>query len=277
MSEFEKLKIVTKYELLKQFRRRRLYAVVAVVIAVVVSILAGLPLLGKGYHEFGPGVDDVTAMAGMLSISATIAAIGVVFFAGDAIAGEFEKKTGYILFPNPVRRTTMVIGKYLACYAAIALIILLVYGIVCTSLLGIYGQIPIEVGGSLALSLLFAGSVLSLTFFFSSISKGAMGATVMTLAFVLIIIATIDGVLWMAGQPSWFLLSRAGDATVMVYPGFKAMMAEMAGTYGIQVGAIEYNMGLRTAAMTAYLAVCLLPSIWIAKRREMLKFTRGAI
>lgn len=276
MSEFEKLKIVTKYELLKQFRRRRLYAVVAIVIAVTVSILAGLPLLGKGYHEFGPGVDDVTAMAGMLSIGATIAAIGVVFFAGDAITGEFEGKTGYILFSNPVRRTTMVIGKYLACYAAIALIILLVYGIVCTSLLGIYGQIPIEVGGSLALSLLFAGSVLSLTFFFSSISKGAMSATVMTLAFILIIFATIDGVLWMAGQPSWFLLSRAGDATVMAYPGFKAMTAEMAG-YGIQVGAIEYDIGLRTAAMTAYLAVCLLPSIWIAKRREMLKFTRGAI
>lgn len=265
MSEFEKLKIVTEYEFLKHLRRKRLYAVLGIVIAVELSILVGLPALGQNY----PG--DVTAMAGMLSIGATLAAIGAIFFAGDAIAGEFEKKTGYILFPNPVKRTTMVIGKYLACYAAMALLILIGYGIVCISLLGIYGQVPIEVGGSLALSLLFTGSVLSLTFLFSSISKGAMGATVMTLAFIMIISGVIDMVLTMAGHNGWFLLSRAGDVTIMVYPGFKAMAGGMAGGgMGVPAGVMEYDIGLCTAAMVAYLVICFFLSIWITKRREVI-------
>ncbi len=263
MSEFEKLKVITKYELLKHLRRKRLFAVMGIVIAVVLSILVGLPVFGVDYP------DDITVMAGMLSISATLASIGAVFFGGDAIAGEFERKTGYILFPTPVKRTIIVIGKYLACYVAVALIILLGYGIVCVSLLGIYGQIPIEVGTSFILCLLFAGRVLSLTFFFSSISRGAMGATVMTLAFIMLISGTIDGVLMMAGQPSWFLLSRAGDTIIVVYPGFKAMMMAGMGV-GMPAGAVEYDIGLSAAAMAAYLVVCFFLSVFFTRRREML-------
>lgn len=263
MSEFEKLKIITKYEFLKHLRRKRLYAVMGIVIVVVLSILIGLPAFGVDYPS------DITAMAGMLSVSATFASIGAVFFAGDAIAGEFERKTGYILFPTPVKRTTIVIGKYLACYVAVALIILLGYGIVCVSLLGIYGQIPIEVGTSFVLCLFFAGSVLSLTFFFSSISKGSMAATVMTLAFIMLISGTIDGVLMMADQPSWFLLSRSGDAIIMVYPGFKAMMTAGMGI-DMPMEALEYDIGLCTAAMATYLVVCFFLSLFFTRRREML-------
>lgn len=261
MSEFEKLKIVTEYEFLKHLRRRRLYAVVGIVIAVELSVLMGLPLLGEGYPA------DPTTMAAMLSLGSYIALIGVVFFAGDSIAGEFEGKTGYILLPTPVRRTSIVAGKYLACYSAIALIILLGYGITCASLLWIYGRIPSETATSFALCLLFAGSVLSLTFLFSSMLKGAMGATVMTLAFVFIISATLEFVLMMAGQPSWFLLSRAGDSIVMVYPGASALFAGMA--HELPAGALEYDIGLCAVGMVVYLAACIPLSIWITKRREM--------
>lgn len=264
MSEFEKLKIVTRYEFLKHLRRKRLYLILGIIIAVELSVLVGLPVLGQSYP------DDVTAMAGMLSIGSVLVTIGAVFFAGDAIAGEFEEKTGYILLPNPVKRTTMVIGKYLACYAAIAMLAIIGYAIACASLLVIYGQVPVEACGSFALTILFAGSILSLTFFFSSISKGAMGATVMTLAFLMIISGVIDGVLTMAGHNAWFLLSRAGDVTLMVYPGFKAAAAGMVGAMGMPGGATEYNIDLCIIAMVAYLVVCFLLSIWITKRREML-------
>jgi len=39
LSEFEKLKVVTRYELLKQFRRRRFHGVLAItILAVVLTI-----------------------------------------------------------------------------------------------------------------------------------------------------------------------------------------------------------------------------------------------
>ena len=262
MTEFKKLKVVTKYELLKHFRRKRLYLVLGIAIAVELSVLIGLPILGRGYPE------NVMSTAAMLSIGPSFATIGAVFFAGDAIAGEFERKTGYILFPNPVRRRTIVIGKYVAGYIAIGSLVLVAYGMVCVSLMGIHGQVPIETAGSLGLCLLFAGSILSLTFLFSSIAKGAMSATVMTLAFVMIVSGVLDGVLTAAGQPSWFLLSKAGDSILTIYGGYSALIPGGAGMSEELLAGPD--IGLCAIAMAAYLIVLFPLSIWIATRREMI-------
>jgi ABC-2 type transport system permease protein len=263
MSEFEKLKVVTGYEFLKHRRRKRLYWILGAAIAAELAVLIGLPALGEGYP------DNVMRMAALLSIGPSFATIGAVFFAGDAIAGEFERKTGYILFPNPVRRTTLVVGKYLACCIAVILLIIFEYGIVCISLLAIYGHIPIETAKSFGLCLLFAGSVLSVTFLFSSVSKGAMGATVIALVFIMIISGIIDGVLTMANQPSWFLLSKAGDSIVTVYGGYEIFLpGGMPQDLPTDVlKAPDINLSI--LAMVIYLVVCFLLSIWITKRKQL--------
>ena len=259
MSEFEKLKVVIRYEFLKHLRRKRLYWILGVVIVAELAVLIGLGVAGGGYP------DDVMRMAAMLSIGPGLATLGAVFFAGDSIAGEFERKTGYILFTNPVKRTTIVIGKYLACYVAVVLLTILGYVIVCISLLSIYGHIPIETAQSFGLCLLFAGSVLSLTFFFSSVSKGGMGATVITLVFIMVISGVIGGVLAMTGQPSWFLLSTAGDSTYTVYGGYAAFWGGGA-PHGVPEAP---DIGLCILAMAIYLVACFLLSIWITKRRQL--------
>ena len=94
MSEFEKLRVVTAYEFLKHIRRKRLYAILGLTLAAELAVLIGLPLLMDGYPK------NIMVMAAMLSIGPSLAIYGAVFFAGDAIAGEFEGKTGYILFTN---------------------------------------------------------------------------------------------------------------------------------------------------------------------------------
>jgi len=275
LSEFERLKVVTWYEFLKHLRRKRLYWILGVVIVAELAVLIGLPTLGEGYPDdkmvAGVMVAGVMIAAAMLSIGPSLATLGAVFFAGDVIAGEFERKTGYILFTNPVRRTTLVIGKYLACYAAVVLLVLLGYGIVCISLLAIYGQVPIETAKSFGLCLLFAGSVLSLTFFFSSVSKGAMGATVMTLVFLMVISGVIDGVLTMAGQPhSWYLLSSAGDSIVTVYGGYEVFLGGGIPHGGMPAGMLKAaDINLCIVGMAIYLVACFLLSIWITKRRQL--------
>ena len=264
MSEAQKLKIVAGYEFLKHLRRRRLYIILGLTLAAELAILIGLPLLMDGYP------DNVMVMAAMLSIGPSLATIGAVFFAGDAIAGEFEGKTGYILFPNPVRRITLVVGKYLACYAAVILLILFGYVIVSISLFAIYGSVPIETAKSFGLCLLYAGSVISVTFFFSSVSKGAMGATVITLVFIMVISGVIDGVLMMAGKPHWFLLSTNGDAVATVYGGYELFMEGLAIPQGLQFGGFETpDIGLCILSMVIYMMVGFALSIWISKRRQL--------
>ena len=264
MSEFEKLRVVIGYEFLKHIRRRRLYVVLGLTLIAELAVLILLPALGEGYP------DNVMVMAALLSIGPSLAAFGAVFFAGDAIAGEFETKTGYILFTNPVRRITLVTGKYLACCVAVILLILFGYAIVCISLLAIYGNIPIETAKSFGLCLLYAGSVLSVTFFFSSVSKGAMGATVMTLLLIMVISGIIESVLLFAGKPYWFLLSTGGDSIVTVYGGYDLILGGIIPQdIGLPFEMETMDIGLTALGMVIYLVVGLVLSIWISGRRQL--------
>ena len=266
MSEFEKLRIVSAYEFLKHIRRRRLYVILGLTLAAELAVLIGIPALMEGYP------DNVVVMAGMLSIGPTLATIGAVFFAGDAIAGEFEGKTGLILFTNPVNRITLVAGKYLASCAAVILLVIFGYVITSISLLAIYGGVPIETAKSFGLCLLYAGSVLSVTFFFSSVSKGAIGATVITLVFITVISGIIASVLMLAGKSSWFLLSTASDSIFTVYGGYGLLMEGIMPSTGMRMtpfGLRSPDIGLCALSMVIYLVVGFVLSIWISKRRQL--------
>lgn len=266
MSELGKLGIVTRYEFLKHLRRKRLYVILGITLITELAVLIILPLLMDGYPE------NVLVMAAMLTVGPSLATIGAVFFAGDAIAGEFENKTGFILFTNPVRRTTLVMGKYLASFAAVLILIVFGYAILCISLLAIYGNIPVETAQSFGLCLLFGGGVLSVTFFFSALSKGAMGATVITLVLIFVVFGILETVLMMAGEPYWFLLSAGGDSVTIVFGGIELLMEGLMpsggmGTMFLDVEPLEIN--LAAIAMVGYMVVGFLLSLWISKRRQL--------
>jgi ABC-type transport system involved in multi-copper enzyme maturation permease subunit len=263
LTELEKLRIVIGYEFLKHIRRKRLYVILGLTLLAELAVLILVPVLGDGYP------DNVMVMAALLSVGPALATIGAIFFAGDAIAGEFENKTGYILFTNPVGRMTLVIGKYLACYAAVLLLVVLGYVIVSISLLAIYGNIPIETLSSFGLCLLYAGAVLSVTFFFSSISKGAMGATVITLVFIMVISSIIDSILMMTGQPHWFMLSNNGDTISTIYGGYELFMGGFGGMGDAPFEFESPSISLSVLSMALYLVVGFLLSIWISKRRQL--------
>ncbi|GAJ02199.1 unnamed protein product, partial [marine sediment metagenome] len=127
MNELEKLRVVIGYEFLKHIRRRRLYVILGLTLLAELAVLILLPALQGDYP------DNVLVMAAILTVGPGLAAIGAVFFAGDAIAGEFESKTGFMLFTNPVRRITLVIGKYLASVAAVIILIIFGYLIISVS------------------------------------------------------------------------------------------------------------------------------------------------
>jgi len=266
VSELEKLRVVIGYEFLKHIRRKRLYVILGLTLLAEAAVLILLPALQGSYP------DNVLVMAAILTVGPSLAAIGAIFFAGDAIAGEFENKTGFMLFTNPVRRTTLVIGKYLAGFAAVIILIIFGYLIITISLLAIYGTVPVEMLKSFGLALLYGASVLSITFLFSSFSKGAMGATVITLVFIMVISPIIETVLMLTDNPHWFMLSSAGDSIATVYGGYELFMEGL--PFGSMNGGMPFelespNVGLTALAMAIYLVVGFVLSLWISKRRQL--------
>jgi ABC-2 type transport system permease protein len=280
LSEFERLRVVIGYEFLKHIRRRRLYVIMAIALVAEALALILVPtLLTGGYPKDqiigGVTISGVMTMAAILTIGASLAALGSVFFAGDAIAGEYESRTGFILFTNPVKKITLWTGKYLACLLAVVLLIIFTYIVIAISLAAIYHQVPIQIFGSLGLCLLYAAGALSLTFLFSSISKGSMGATVMTLLFIWVLSGIVESILAFTNNPYWFTISAGGDSITLPYGSLRELMRGLGlgggnGPFGGNAG----NFGTLTIPMAIwgmiiYIAVGFLGSILISRRRQL--------
>ena len=120
--------------------------------------------------------------------------ICATFFGADALVGEFHNRTGYLLFPNPVKRMVVYFGKYSASMTAGLMIIGLYYA-------GIAALSPISAGGiddDLAISFSFAAeyllAVMAIAYLISAVLKGTTGATVLTFLLFLLILPIIDGI-----------------------------------------------------------------------------------
>jgi ABC-2 type transport system permease protein len=277
LSEFEKLKVVTKYELLKQIRRKRFYGALALtVFAVVLTIglYQGLDLPRRMsipenlINQYGAEIFAI-----FVTSMGALAILGAVFFAGDAITSEFEHKTGYILFPNPVKRVTIVVGKYLACFIATAAILIVAYLISAGALLGLYGQVPGGILGSLAIALMLACFMISMAFAFSSVLKGGMGATIATLLSYMVIFSVISASLSYAGYDPWFMPDRAGDAMAATYGiSFESAFGGMMGGGQAMTGMARasQNPTLSFFVLLGYAVILFGLSILLTERREMI-------
>jgi ABC-2 type transport system permease protein len=267
VSELKKLQTVINYEFLKHIRRKRLYVILLLVLISEAATLIGFQTMMGGFS------DNAALLAVMLSVGPSMAAFGAIFFSGDAIAGEFESKTGFLLFTNPVKRTTLVLGKYIAGCMAVAILVIFAYAVLCISLFAVYQTIPPETAQSFGLCLLYSISILAVTFLFSSLTKSSMSAIVITLVLIMVISGTIESILMLAGKPYWFLISAAGDGIALVYEGNTELILsglipmEEAGNFPFEIQVP--NIGHSVLAMVIYLVGGLIPSLIITNRREL--------
>jgi ABC-2 type transport system permease protein len=169
---------LTRYQFREYLRSRRFVVLAAIVVVIGVILTAvvgyfrgGLVATNLAFYGsfFGGGVDLVIVLS-------------AVFFGGDAIAGEFQNKTGYFLMGLPIRRSTVYLGKFIAAYLASAAMVLLFAAILVAN--GAYyfgtGLLPWQLGVSVVLALVYLAAVMGATFLFSSLFKTSAYGFVLT-------------------------------------------------------------------------------------------------
>lgn len=267
MNSLQKLGIVFNYEFLKHIRRARLYVILGITLVLEVLVLILIPTLT---HKGFPG--DVKSMAALLTIGPSLAGIGAVFFAGDAIAGEYESKTGFLLFTNPIKRILLWIGKYLAGLFSVILLMIFNYIIIAVALLAIYHTVPWQMYESFGLAVYYAAAVLSTTFFFSAVSRGSMGATIMSLLFVWVVSGILESVLSFTNNPTWFLLTAGSRSIGTVYGGLQAFLSGLGVSSADLGNAGNFQIatpGMATWGMTIYFVGGFVASVFLARRRQL--------
>ena len=149
--------------------------------------------------------------------------LSAIFFGGDAISGEFQNKTGYFGVPNPIRRSSIYIGKYVA--ALIASTVILGVFTVITIANGVYyvSGVPYQFAESLLFAWFYLVAVLGFTFFFSSLFKSSSMSILVTAILFLFAFTLINELVMRFVQiEPWFLInygaSIIGNVLSSPYP-----------------------------------------------------------
>ena len=197
---------ITKYELVNYFRSRRFY-----VLLVIGTIIGALLTTLVGYYRPSAFLDsplDFYSSWWAGSITFVIVLSGI-FYGGDAISGEFQNKTGYFLVANPLRRSSIYIGKWLGALVA-SMIMLAVFAAITVGN-GIYYfglNIPYQLWESLLFSVLYLIAVLGFTFFFSSLFKSTSMSILVTAILFLFAFTLIQNLVeGLVKIEPWFLIT----------------------------------------------------------------------
>jgi len=195
---------VASYEVRKYVRGRRLIGMLILLALIIALILGVPPALGVKYAS-QPNV-FVSTFAGLASL---LVVLGGVLFAADALVSEHEKRTGYFLFPNPVRREVLVLGKLAASLFTSGMIISLYYLAATVAALAVTGSTTWEIGLSYAYALAYLTAVVGVAYLISATFKSTVAATVLTF-FLFTLIFSIVGALLNRGKVApWFIPTSA--------------------------------------------------------------------
>jgi len=245
-----------KFELLKHLKRRRLLIIAALAIVVPLIFYVRVPSTAGLFTE------EVLFFANILII------VSAAMFAGDAVSGEFERKTHLILFPTPQRRGTIFAGKYLAAVLATFLVVLLYYVVLTLQTAQLFGwaEIPGELAKSFLVSLIYALAAVSVVYFFSAAFKRSISSTIVGFLSLIMVLPVISFILQRVNQEPWFIVTYSANLITSVL----GVSGNPFNPGGQQPPVAEFTpkFGIGIAVMISYTIVFLISGMLIASRRE---------
>lgn len=263
-SDVDQIYLVGKYELLKHLRSKRLYGILALEIIIIVLFLAVPPLTGNDYNS------DPAGFAGdFFFFTWILLIICATLFAGDALVSEFQNRTGYLIFPNPVKKEALFLGKFAATLAITFAVVILYYLIVSIASLAITGSVSVLTLSSLGLALLLAVAANAIGYLISSFMKGGTGALVFTFAFLFLILNIVDSICSAVLVKPNFSLNFAAGAIAYVmqtpYPTDYIQGIPELGNIGIYFP----EPYIAAFVAIAYSVVSIIIALFLFKRRDM--------
>lgn len=269
-SDLQQIVTVTRYDIFKHLRSRRLIGLLIIEIVLIVLLLLVPPLVGNPYPK-----DPAQFVSSITSTFTTILiVIAVTMFAADAISTEYQNRTGYLLFPNPVKKEAIYLGKFLSTFLIAVLAVTIWYWIPILAGLAVTGSISTLAIESYGLALLYAIAASSLGYLISSIMKGSIGAIVLTFFLLLMILPISDALVGTLGgvEPGYSLTYQAGTIDYIFqtpYPHSETSVIEVPGGGNMTFHTFIPQVGVAVGVMIGYIIIANLVAIIIFKRREM--------
>ncbi|MHB8351528.1 MAG: ABC transporter permease [Thermoplasmata archaeon] len=213
LSDLAQWQIALRYQFRSYLRTYRFVALVATILIVQVAIFVILAHYA-GADAFASNGDPSTFISGLLTFLADFIYLSAALLGGDAISTDFGGRTGYFVLVLPVRRATLLLGRFVAATLATVLITAIyILGVALTTQY-FFGTVPVTPLLETALiAFLFAAASVALAFFFSSLVKNSMLSILLTVIVLIVALPIVTSILEAAAQVTpWFSLVYAGGA-----------------------------------------------------------------
>lgn len=261
-SSMAQVGVVTKYTFLDYLRSRRF--IIMILFSLIVSaLLTFLVAHFRPASILASQLDFYSLWWG--SFASILAVFSGVAFGGDAIAGEFQNKTGYFTIPNPIRRSSFYVGKFVAAFIASTIVIVVYLAIAVINGLYYFGaNVPYQLGESFLFAWFYLLAILGFTFMFSSLFKNSSYAILLSAVLLIIGFSIISGVLEaVANTEPWFILSYGGGivSNVLTQP-----YPVTSTRFGVTTFAVTIPEGL--VIIAAYFIVTAVLGLFLFERKE---------
>jgi ABC-2 type transport system permease protein len=213
--DLAQFKVAFRYQLRSYLRTWRFIGLLLFVLLISVAIL--LVQLHRGVAAVtttNPTASDylVTYLAFLGDAVIIVAA----FLGGDALAIDLAGGPGYLMLTQPVRRSTLLAGRYLAALVTGTGIGLVYYAFAAVAVQYFYGTVPSGILLSFGLALLFLLAVLAVAFFFSSFFRNPTVSIVASLLILIIGFPIVTELGTLTGVEPWFSLDYGSQAITSV-------------------------------------------------------------
>lgn len=269
-SSMTQVGITMKYTFLDYFRSRRFF----ILLIITLTISALLTFIVGYYRPESFLSSDLSFYSGWWGNSATFVIIlSGVFFGGDAISGEFQNKTGYFGIPNPIRRSSIYVGKWLSAFIASSVILAIFAAITVGNGLYYFGlNVPYQFGLSLLFAWFYLAAVLGFTFFFSSLFKSSSMSILVTVILFLFVFSLVQTLVAnLVKVEPWFILTYGaqiiGNILVVPYPPHTQVNTFGPGS---QVSLTTYNVTVPEGLVIIglYFAITAILGLLLFERKE---------
>ncbi len=268
MNDLAQMLTLSRYQLRNYIRSKRLYTLLLITLVVIA-------LLVYAYSTFVDPADlsAKESAASFANYAPTMVVLTALFFGGDAIASEYQNKTGYFLFPNPIRRYVIYWGKYIASFLAGILAILIYFLSGGIYVYYFHSSVPVEYYYSLAYALIFYVALLALTYLFSTFFKSGSVSLAIVAILYFFVFNIIGAISQFAGVEPWFSITYASQIITLVLEG--EYMGDYEHTQVIPVGRgttitiYQPYIWEGLAIMAAYFVISAILGTLIFARKEM--------
>ena len=259
--DLRQIGVVTRYELLKHIRSRRMLIFIAIGV-LLLALITALNIILEGHLP----KDPKEFMQNYVGLITLFIIIGVSLFCAPAIASEFEERTALLMFPRPMKKTTFFIGKMTACYIVCGLIILGYYLVAMILSVLNTGTVYPNTFGSIGLAMLFMLGTGGFALLISSIFRKGSTAVIVTIAVLLLIFNIVDSMLMIFDIEPVFSITYAGLDVSNIIDG--KVTTSFPPGFGISGTFFYPTHTLAVSIMAIYASVATAIAAFLFARRE---------